>query len=129
MANPPLQREPDATPSKLSFTEVHVDEHLVHVALAGDLDVDSARDIELQFTARTSARHRPVIVDITQVNFISSYGIGILVACSKACALRKYKFIVVGPQPKIREALTALRLNEVLKIAATVDEAKALIGA
>ena len=115
--------------SRVALTDLRVDDHVTFVALAGDLDVDSARVIELAFTARTAARHRPVVVDIAQLKFISSYGIGIFVACAKACSRRKHPFVLVAPQPHIHEALAALRLEALLLIEPTADAALKRVGA
>jgi anti-anti-sigma regulatory factor len=58
---------------------VREDEELTHVKLLGRIDLEGIGDLDLEFTRHTVARRRPTLVDISDVDYIASIGLRMLV--------------------------------------------------
>ncbi|MBL9150081.1 MAG: STAS domain-containing protein [Phycisphaerae bacterium] len=125
MNTPGAQSQPAP---RTSIHDVRVDDHVTHIAIVGDLGIDGCQAIELAFSTSTAARRRPVVIDVRGVTFVSSYGLGVLVACAKACAVRHVGFVLVGTPPKVAETIRLSRLDGVLPTVATEAEAYARLG-
>src|SRR5262245_51858016 len=54
------------------------EDDLIYVALDGRLDLEGTGEIDLQFTARTLAQRKPVVVDLAGVSFLASIGMRML---------------------------------------------------
>jgi len=93
------------------------------VALIGMLDTASIRHVEVKFLAATVARGKHAIVDISQMSFIASLGMGMLVGAHKGLRRKGAKLVLLNPQRDVAEALAVARLVDLLLIA--FDEAEA----
>jgi anti-sigma B factor antagonist len=99
----------------------------VVLAVHGEVDLGTGgRLMEAAGEALQQATGRPVILDLSAVDFLSSSGLGQLVALheearASGVALR----IVVGQARAVIRPLTTMGLNEVLSLYGTVDEAAA----
>ena len=56
---------------------------VTHVALKGRLDVIGTNDIDLSFTA-AAAKGKPMVVDISEVAYLSSMGLRMLLSVAGA---------------------------------------------
>jgi stage II sporulation protein AA (anti-sigma F factor antagonist) len=101
---------------------------LVHVALAGRLDLAGVQKVELPFTTQIATRRKNTIVDIAQLDFIASLGMGMLLNVAKTLTRHRARLILVNPQEMVRVALKAARLTDVLEIASSLQEAKASLN-
>lgn len=57
---------------------IKADGDYTHVALCGRLDIDGVTSVEMNFTNVVSAKGKPAIVDMTEVSFIASLGMRML---------------------------------------------------
>lgn len=71
---------------------------------------------------------RRFIVDLSAVSHLDSSGCGELISIQTSIARAQGALAIVNPQPKVRTLLERIRLNQVLKIAATIEEAEAAIN-
>lgn len=101
---------------------------LTRIALVGSLDLAGVGRIDLKFTALTVGQGKPTIVDLSELSFLSSLGMGLLVSCHKGLRTKGAKLVLLNPQVFIEEALTVARLNTLLTIAHDEDEALRLVG-
>ena len=99
----------------------------VHVVLGGRLDLVGVGLVERAFTFATTARRLPVMVDVSEVTFLSSLGLGMMVGAARALARQGRRMVLVRPPPMIREILEASVLQEILPVAADEDHARALL--
>jgi anti-anti-sigma factor len=86
------------------------------VNLSGRLDIAGVQDIELKFTVYTSARRKPVIVDLSEVTLITSMGLGMLITNAKTLQAQGIPFVLLNPQPLVEKVVTMSGLNELLPI-------------
>jgi anti-anti-sigma factor len=111
--------------------ELHTGESsgtLTRVALVGMLDMVSVGEIATKFTAATASRGNNTIVDISQMSFIASLGMGVLVSAYKALKRKGAKMVLLNPQADVESALIAARLQDILPIAHGEDEALRLLA-
>jgi anti-anti-sigma factor len=97
------------------------------VVLVGRLDVMGAGKIDLQFNV-IAGSHRGVIVDMAAVDFLASIGIRTLLVGAKTMQRRGGRLVLVAPQPEVMKVLEVMGMLELLPVAASHDEASALIG-
>ncbi len=95
-----------------------------HVALSGRLDIDGVKAVELEFTSVVGGKNQSAIVDITEVSFIASLGMRMLLSAAKNLRARNCKVVLYNPQPVVQEALETAGFSTVMPIVS--DFAKAV---
>ena len=83
----------------------HTDQ-ITHVALRGHLDTTAVGDVELKFTSHTVPQGKPLLLDISEVTFLSSLGLRMLLTVAKALDRRGAKMVLLSPQPLVRDVLS-----------------------
>lgn len=95
---------------------------ITRVALVGMLDLVSVGQIETRFMAATVARGVNTVVDLSQLSFIASMGMGVLVSTYKGLKRKGAKIVLLNPQPDVESALLVARLHDILPIAHGEEE-------
>jgi anti-sigma B factor antagonist len=88
---------------------------IAFVILRGRLDTAGANDIDLKFNAIAGAR-RAVVVDLSQVDFLASLGIRVLVLGARAVKNKGGKLVILSPNDGVRSALSAARTDTLIPI-------------
>ena len=93
------------------------------VSLVGRLDTPGVDQIETRFLAGVTPAGRHTLVDLSEVSFISSMGIRMLLGAARALSLKKAKMVLYGAQPMV-----AASLEQTIKaiVPLAPDEAAAL---
>jgi serine/threonine-protein kinase RsbW/sigma-B regulation protein RsbU (phosphoserine phosphatase) len=107
----------------MKMTIVPRADDVTHVVLEGRFDTTGAQEISESFQQATAARERPAMIDLSQVDFLASRGIGVLIASGNRLRKSGHKLVLIGPQPLVDAALRTMRVDLVTPIAADVDEA------
>jgi anti-anti-sigma factor len=94
-----------------------------HVRIVGPLDLAGVGAIELRFTASTASRRTHAIVDMSQVPFMASLGMGMLVQVARTLAAGRHKVILLSPTEIVATALRTARLDAVMPIAPDLEAA------
>ncbi len=95
-------------------------EDYIHLAIEGRLDAVGAESLESDFIAHTVGRRRHALVDASQVDFVASMGIRMLIRAAQGMGLAGAKLVLVHPQPLV---LNALELAGVTRLVAVVPDA------
>lgn len=103
------------------------DTHAV-VRLRGELSIEGVRTVELKFTASTASRRTHAIVDMSEVTFLASLGMGMLLQVARALASGKNRMVLVAPQEHVATALRTAKLETLMPIAADLASARAILG-
>lgn len=111
---------------KLEILEQRKD--LTRVALAGRLDTQGVDAVETQFTTAVAEPQANAMVDLSQVSFLSSMGVRMLLTVAKELQRSGAKMCLVAPQPLVDEALRHSSLDEIIPVAATAEAAEALLA-
>lgn len=111
--------------------ELHVEElspHLVRVALGGRLDTLGVDRIEAKFNAAVLARGVDTLLDMSDVSFVSSMGIRMLITAARGMRQRQRRLVMFGAQPLVRETLQSMAIDSLIALADAEDEARAILG-
>jgi anti-anti-sigma factor len=96
----------------------------VRVTLKGRLDTPGVGQIEGRFTAQLLPRRRHAMVDMSQVEFITSLGLRMLISTARLLGRDNARFVLFAPQEPVQEVFDSVSLAELIPIFA--DEADAL---
>ncbi len=99
-----------------------------HVAIDGRLDIDGVGAIDTALTVATVTRGKPVMLDMSAVEFLGSLGIGMLVRCAVSLQRRGARVVLFGCQPLIRKTLETTKVTSVLPIVDTEADARQLLA-
>ncbi len=102
-----------------------VDGRITKVILQGRLDIDNTALIESRLARVTTIDRALVIIDLSQVDFMSSIGLGVLVRISNAVKNRKGKMVLLAPQPIVMLVLEKTRIPAIIPIATDMEAALA----
>jgi anti-sigma B factor antagonist len=73
------------------------------------------------------SRNAKAVVDCSEMTYICSHAMGLLVEYHRQCCLGSGRIVVCAPSPSILKAFERLRLDAILKIAASREEALAAL--
>lgn len=102
-------------------------EKLVSVRLAGRLDTPGVDRIELRLTASLVPRGNSAIVDLTNVQFVTSMGIRMFITVAKSLTAKQARLVLHSPQEMVHEIFENAALGAILPIVATEAEALAVV--
>jgi len=97
----------------------------VIVRLAGPLTLRNIFD--LQALLRSAEVTPTTILDLTEVPYMDSAGMGVVINYHVHCQNRGGKLIALGVSPRIMELFRMTRVDTVIRMAATLEEAEALV--
>jgi anti-anti-sigma factor len=91
-------------------------DQITHLALRGQLDLAGVGDVELKFTSHTVPRGKPLLLDMSEVTFVSSLGLRMLLTVAKALNQRGAKMVLLNPQPTVREVFVISGFDQLMPI-------------
>lgn len=97
------------------------------VELSGDVDVGGAQVLR-ETLADAIGAGTPVIVDLSEVRFIDSAGIGLLVTGHRRAAEQRVAFAIAAPSEGAARVLSLTRTDRLLSVHATLEEAIAAVS-
>ena len=88
------------------------------------LDETSIQQMQTDvMAAATQTANLPVILDMSNVNFVPSIGLGVLVTLMRSIKKEGRRFILVGLQPEVRATLALTHLDKLLEIYPRFEDA------
>jgi anti-sigma B factor antagonist len=93
------------------------------VALSGRLDTAGVSAIETRFTAAVVPKARTTVVDLSEVEFMASLGIRLLLSTARALAGKGAKLAMFGATPPVLDVIEMTSLQELIPLGDTQDEA------
>jgi anti-anti-sigma factor len=103
-------------------------ENIAHVKLRGRLDTHGVDEIETKLTASVVPGGHNTVIDLSDVSFVTSMGLRMFLAISKALGRHHAKMVLFAPQPQASEVFASARLAGVIPIVASEAAALALIS-
>ena len=91
----------------------------------GRLDAASAKSFKDAVMQRAEKGAKRLVVDLSQVRFLDSSGLGVLVSCLRQVTASGGDIKICGLRPEIQSLFALTRLNRVFDIFATAEEAVA----
>ena len=86
------------------------------VAVDGTIDAACSEEFKKRMEAAVGKAGKKLALDIANVDFIDSAGLGCLVSTSRKCAERRIAFEVVRPQPQIKKLFEITRLYKAIQV-------------
>jgi anti-anti-sigma factor len=102
---------------------------LTHVALIGRLDTEGVHAVDVAFHARTAARRRDAIVDVSELTYIASLGVGMIIGCARSLSHNGRRMVLAGARGDVERVLRSVALEKLLPVVATVDDARQRLAA
>jgi anti-anti-sigma factor len=100
----------------LEFAVERLENGIKRIVLRGKMDIDGTNQIDLRLSAETSVERAFVVVDLSEVDFMASVGIGVLVRSYKALKLRGGKMVFLNPQKVVEMVLDRTLVNTLIPV-------------
>ncbi len=97
-------------------------------SFTGQLDAYSEKQFLTYITDVLQANPFPAIIDLSNIDFLDSSGLGALVQTAKKCSTSKRSFIVVG-NARVIQTIKLVRLEEFLHLAPDLTTALSQLAA
>jgi len=119
MSNPPASDE--------TFT-VNVEQRgdVAIVRLCGSTTMDTSTNLQERLFEAVDLPVKCLVLELSQLDFMTSAGLGAIMATYLRCRHRKCRMKLVGPQPRIVELLDLAKITELFSVYKTLDEALAV---
>jgi anti-sigma B factor antagonist len=95
----------------------------VCLALTGEIDVSNAFVLKAHLRGAAHSQENTIIIDLSDLRYIDSSGINMLLDAQRKLALSGRMIVLVAPSPSIGKVLGILRLEEMMPIFPSVEEA------
>jgi anti-anti-sigma factor len=95
------------------------------VAVSGEIDIASAPRLITGLNDAVGSCETPVIVDLTNVGFMDSTGLALLLNAHRRLSRRRKGFAVVCADGPVRRVFTITDMVDVLQVRSTLAEAQA----
>jgi anti-sigma B factor antagonist len=102
---------------------VETEDGVVVVRLGGELDLYNAHEIRTALTDAADSQPERLVVDLSQVEFIDSTALGVLIEARTKLENRR-AFLLAAPGAETRRALEVSGLDRHFDIHETVDAAR-----
>ena len=103
-------------------------DQITHLALRGRLDAAGVDEVELRFTSYTVPRAKPLLLDMSEVTFVASLGLRMLLTVAKALDRRGAKTVLLSPQPALREVLSLSGFDQLMPVHDNQETAMAFLA-
>jgi anti-sigma B factor antagonist len=97
--------------------------------IVGRIDALTSRDLESAVGSATRDGTSRIIFDMSEVDFISSAGLRVILVTAKNAAAAKGGLSIFGVQPAVNEVLEISGVKTIIPIASDEAEARAKLGA
>jgi anti-sigma B factor antagonist len=95
------------------------------VAARGELDIQSAAELDAAVDALLEQQPRTIAVDLRELEFVDSRGLRAIVLAHRRCAARDVRFAVIRGTRQVARLLEIARIGDHIEI---VDGYEALAG-
>lgn len=111
---------------QITFDQV---EDFRKVILAGRLDTAGVSQIEARFSAGIVPSGKSTILDLTEVEFLASLGVRMLISTARALSAKGGRLVMYGATPAVADTIEAMGFAEIVPLTQSEVEALALLQA
>lgn len=105
--------------------DYELNDDLYKITLAGRLDIATVAQITDSFTRMCESPRKGIIIDLTEVTYIASMGIRLLLIGCKAVNSRGGRIVMVVPRQEIKNVLVISGLHKIMEVFDDLDSAVA----
>ncbi|PRY10021.1 anti-sigma B factor antagonist/stage II sporulation protein AA (anti-sigma F factor antagonist) [Pontibacter ummariensis] len=102
---------------------IEVTEEVVVIRLEGELDAHTAVTADDSLTQAAESASKQLLIDCTQLHYVSSTGLGVLLSTFHFCQSKGIRMVLFGMQPKIKNVLSILGMERIWHQTTTEAEA------
>jgi anti-anti-sigma factor len=110
----------------MQFTDVG---GVTKAVLGGRLDSLSVGEVETRFIANIVPREQSAVIDLSQVSFIASLGIRMLLGTARALGRNGAKLALFGATDPVMEIIETTAITDIIPVVGSEAEALALVNA
>jgi anti-sigma B factor antagonist len=99
------------------------------LALKGRLDTAGVDSIEARLTATIVPRGQHVLLDLSQVDFVASMGVRMLISIARALGRKSVRLVLFAAQEGVAEVFESVSLGDIIAIRASEGDALAALEA
>lgn len=115
----------DASPQDSLRIDVEDHGEAAVIRLVGSATMDVSADLQEELIGLVDRPMKQIVLDLSELEFVSSVGLGAIIAAHLRCRHHNCVVKLVTPPPKIRELLEVTRLTRLFDICDSVAEALA----
>ncbi len=93
--------------------------------LAGRLDTNTCKALEDRLNGLVAGGAASLLIDFSGIDYISSAGLRVLLACAKQMKQKQGRLALSGMQPQVREIFDISGFSKIFTIIGSRDEALA----
>lgn len=101
-----------------------IDGGLVLISLSGKLDSAGVYAVEMDFVRHCMHGKRRILVDLSQVSYISSIGIPLLVDTAKEMKKHGGRLALLNPQKNVMDVLEMVGVSSIIPVFYDIGAAK-----
>lgn len=105
------------------MTHTHRDGAWSVLTVAGELDVVGGPELRQQVMTQVREGNHDLVLDLTGVDFIDSFGLGVIVGALKRVRLLDGDLRLVVPEPRLRRVFEVCDLDRVFTLHLTLADA------
>ena len=96
---------------------------IITLSLSGKLDTTSAKTFEEKVLARVDAGERRLVIDLAQLDYISSAGLRVLILAGKRLGGADGKLVLCSLKEPVREVFDIAGFSSIFAVYGSHDEA------
>lgn len=100
----------------------------LQISVEGDADASSSLELDKQIRESVAGGDKHILVDCTNLNYISSAGLGVFMSYIEEVNEKAITFIIFGLSDKVAKVFGILGLDQLLTIKKDKEEALAEIN-
>lgn len=104
------------------------EEEIHFITVNGDLDASSSILLDKAIKDALAANIKIIIVDCSNLNYISSAGLGVFMSYIEEFEANGVQLVIFGLSEKVKNVFKILGLDQLLNIVKTREEAKAFVN-
>jgi len=97
------------------------DDRKCTIEISGEIDIYSGPDFRTRLYSIISEEEKDLVLDLCNLNYIDSMGLGILVGALKRVKEQKHDIIILNPQNTVRKLFRITGLDKVFVIKENVS--------
>jgi anti-sigma B factor antagonist len=111
----------------MKFTVDKRERYLIFQLLEDRLDTAIAPALKTEFVVLSNEGYRNMIIDLGQVSFVDSSGLGAILIGNRLCKNNKGTFVLTGVQEPVVKLIKISQLDEILNVVGSEEEANDFI--
>jgi anti-sigma B factor antagonist len=97
------------------------------IKMIGKLDITGVGTIETEFTGYCAGENPRVLVDLSDIEFLASIGIRLLVLNAKSISGRGGRMVLLNPPPAVRSVLEITGIPAIIPIYDGLESAETVL--